>query len=560
MAGSRTLKLSILGDVSDLNKSLKAGAADVDTFGDKIGKAGKMIGAAFAAAAAAAAAYAIKIGIDGVKAAIEDEKAQTQLALALENATGATKAQIAETEKQILKMSLASGVADDDLRPSLARLARATGDTEEAQKLLAMAMDISAATGKPLETVSNALAKGFEGNSAALGKLGIGLSAAEIKTMTFTDVQGKLTELFGGAAAANAETYSGKIARMQVAFNEAKETIGIALLPILEKLMNFINENALPAIEAFAGAFSVTNGQGLGKIITDVVAVVRDVAEPIFKAMMGTFDKLKKVIIDNKDNFQAFFDVVKAYAPILGKTIGAAVTVVGDIAEVVLAIFAKVLGALKPLINTAIDGINLIIKGYNAIQFGKDVPTIPKIGSTGGATSGTPGFISGGAKTGTGTTGTGTGTTGTGTGGAVGAAVAGAVAAGVKAGAAAATAAVITGDIGGTTGNIGEAMFEIRQRETGFAVPTIPSTGGGFTDSQNAQRLIADQAAVISKMTDINSRQMDIRARERGDIPQINITVNGATNSEDAARVIVDTLNRSTYRGTGGSSNLVTIA
>ena len=108
MAGSRTLKLSILGDVSDLNKSLKAGAADVDTFGDKVGKAGKMIGAAFAAAAVAAAAYAVKIGIDGVKAAIEDEKAQTQLALALENATGATKAQIAETEKQILKVLIDS--------------------------------------------------------------------------------------------------------------------------------------------------------------------------------------------------------------------------------------------------------------------------------------------------------------------------------------------------------------------------------------------------------------------------------------------------------------------
>jgi len=557
MAGSRTLKLSILGDVSDLNKSLKAGAADVDTFGDKVGKAGKMIGAAFAAAAAAAAAYAVKIGIDGVKAAIEDEKAQTQLALALENATGATKGQIAETEKQILKMSLASGVADDDLRPSLARLARATGDTEQAQKLLAMAMDISAATGKPLETVSNALAKGFEGNSAALGKLGIGLSAAELKTMTFTDVQGKLTELFGGAAAANAETYSGKIARMQVAFNEAKETIGFALLPILEKLMNFINENALPAIEAFAGAFSLSNGQGLGKIITDVVGVVRDVAQPIFAAWIVVFDKLKKVIVDNKDNFQAFFDLVKDLAPILGTTIGAAVTVIGDVAEVVLAIFAKVLGALKPLINGAIDGINAIISAYNKLPFG-DISLIPKIGSTGGATSGTPGFISGGAKTGTGAgakTGTGAGATG----GAVGAAVAGAVAAGVKAGAAAA-AAVITGDKGGTTGNIGEAMFEIRQRETGFAVPTVPSTGGGFTDSQNTQRLIADQAAVISKMTDINSRQMDIRARERGDVPQINITVNGATNSEDAARVIVDTLNRSTYRGTGGSSNLVTIA
>ena len=94
MAGSRTLKLSILGDVDNLNKSLKAASQDVDTFGDKMSKAGAVVGAALAAAAAAAGAYAIKIGIEGVKAAIADEKAQTQLALALQNATGATEAQI----------------------------------------------------------------------------------------------------------------------------------------------------------------------------------------------------------------------------------------------------------------------------------------------------------------------------------------------------------------------------------------------------------------------------------------------------------------------------------
>ena len=105
MAGSRTLKLSILGDVDNLNKSLKSATADVETFGDKMGKVGKAIGAAFAAAAAAAAAYAVKIGIDGVKAAIADEKAQTQLALALENATGATKAQIQSTEDSNLQMT-----------------------------------------------------------------------------------------------------------------------------------------------------------------------------------------------------------------------------------------------------------------------------------------------------------------------------------------------------------------------------------------------------------------------------------------------------------------------
>ena len=91
--GSRTLKLSILGDVDNLNKSLKTATADVETFGDKMGKVGKVVGAAFVAAAAAAGAYAVKIGIDGVKAALEDEKAQRILALTLENTTGATNKQ-----------------------------------------------------------------------------------------------------------------------------------------------------------------------------------------------------------------------------------------------------------------------------------------------------------------------------------------------------------------------------------------------------------------------------------------------------------------------------------
>jgi hypothetical protein len=237
MAGSRTLKLSILGDVDNLNKSLKTATADVDTFGDKMGKAGKMIGAAFAAATAAAAAYAVKIGIDGVKAAIEDEKAQTQLALALKNATGATDGQIKATEAAILQMSLATGVADDQLRPALQRLSISTGSVSQAQDLLATALDVSAATGKPVETVAIALSKAYDGNSASLARLGIGLSTAELKTMSFEQVQGKLSDLFGGAAAANAETYSGRIARMKIAFDEAKETIGFALLPILEKLM-----------------------------------------------------------------------------------------------------------------------------------------------------------------------------------------------------------------------------------------------------------------------------------------------------------------------------------
>ncbi len=108
MAGNRTLKLSILADVDDLNKKLKAANGDVETSAGKLEKFGKVAGAAFLAAAAAAGAYAVKIGVDGVKAALADEQSQVKLASALENATNATKAQIAATEDSIDKMARAT--------------------------------------------------------------------------------------------------------------------------------------------------------------------------------------------------------------------------------------------------------------------------------------------------------------------------------------------------------------------------------------------------------------------------------------------------------------------
>jgi hypothetical protein len=328
MAGqSRTLKLSILADVDQLKKNLTTGSNEVEGFGSKLGDFSKKAGLAFAAAAAAAAAYASKLAVDGVKAAIEDEKAQTQLALALENATGATNAQIKATEQSILKMSLQTGVADDELRPALGRLVRSTGDITKAQDLLSTALDISAATGKPLETISNALGRAYDGNTTALGKLGIGLSAAELKSMSFEQVSGRLTTLFGGAAAANAETYAGKIARVQVAFDEAKETVGSALLPILDKLLVFINQNALPAINAFSNAFSLTSGDGFGKVISDVGKTIKDTVQPIFVGFQGYLNTLKKIITENKDSFLAFWDVIKYIAPLIGETIGKAMEI-----------------------------------------------------------------------------------------------------------------------------------------------------------------------------------------------------------------------------------------
>lgn len=462
MAGqSRTLKLSILADVDQLKKSLAQANGDVDDSSTKMGEFSKKAGMAFAAAGAAAAAYAIKIGIDGVKAAIEDEAAQVKLANALKSATGATEAQIKATEDQILKMSLATGVSDDKLRPALQRIALSTGDLSKAQDLLSVALDVSTSTGKPLEAVANAIGKAYDGNTAALGKLGIGLSSAELKTMSFTDVQSKLTDLFGGAAAANAETYAGRLDRLKVTFDEAKETIGYKLLPIIQQLVDFIVSKVVPALGQFADFF---------KPITDAID-------------------------NNKEAFTEFIGFIQKYVvPVLVTVLGGAFKVVGEIAGGIINVIGAVISGLNSLISGAVAGINALIRVYNSIPFLPNVSTIsapsisvpsvtipkgttpsvtiPKVvvpNVSGGSTSSSPGTSGGGVSS-----------------AAMGA--------------------------------------------------TIASAGaGGFTDSQNAARIAARDAATI------------------------NVTVNGAIDSEGTARTIVNTLNDSFFRGTGGAGALQAI-
>jgi len=264
--GNRTLKLSILADVDDLKKKLGEADNAVENNSNKISEFGKKAAAAFAVAAVAAAAYGTKLAIDGVKAAIEDEAAQLRLANALRTATGATDDQIKATEDMILKTSLATGVADEQLRPAFQRLAVSTKDTVEAQKLLNLALDISKGKGIELETVANALGRAQDGNTTALGRLGLGLSKAELSTLSFTEVQSKLSELYGGAAAANAETFQGKIDRLKVGFDEAKESLGVALLPQVEKFITYLNETGIPTLNAFIAG--LTGDEGMSNALT----------------------------------------------------------------------------------------------------------------------------------------------------------------------------------------------------------------------------------------------------------------------------------------------------
>ena len=345
MAGSRTLKLSILADVDDLKKKLETADNDVQGFTGQIEKFGKIAAAAFAAAAAAAAAYAVKIGIDGVKAAIEDEAAQKRLALSLENATGATNEQIKAVEEQILKYQLAYGVSDKDLRPALQRLALSTNDLTKAQDLLSTALDVSAATGKPLESVTNAIAKAYDGSNTALARLGVGLSAAELKSMSFAQVQKQLNDTFGGAAQAQANTYQGQLARLTQTFEEAKESIGARLLPVLQTLFDTFLNKIVPAISKFS----------------------------------TVFNPIKNAIDDNKEAFKTLGEFIMKYiVPVFVDGLGAAIGFISKVIAGVIDVIGSVINGIKTAVSFAIDGINTLIKAYNAVPLLPNIPLISK--------------------------------------------------------------------------------------------------------------------------------------------------------------------------------------
>jgi len=453
MAGNRTLKLSILADVDDLNKKLKAANGDVEDSAGKLEKFGKVAGAAFLAAAAAAGAYAVKIGVDGVKAALADEQSQVKLASALENATGATKAQIAATEDSIDKMARASGVADDKLRPALSRLALSTGNVSKAQDLLSLALDISTQTGKPLEGVANALGKAYDGNTAALGKLGVGLSSAELKAMSFTQVQSKLSDLFGGAAAKNAETFQGRMDRLKVAFDESVETIGYKLLPIIQSLIDIIINKVVPGFEKFA----------------------------------KLFDPIKDAIDRNKESFQALGSFIVDYiVPVFTVALGGAISFVAKIAAGVVDIVGGVINVIRSLVSGAIDGINALIKAYNAIPILPNIPTISKPSFTTPTVSApkvsTPSYT-------------------------------------------APTISAPTG--GGTTGTTSGTSSVAKAASTAVAASAFPFGTSGVNTNTLAGIMAASG-------------------------PTYNINVTGALDKEGVARQIVEIINDSAARGTGG--------
>lgn len=287
MAGDRTLKLSILGDVSNLTKSLNTGSKDVEGFGTQIADLSKKAVIAFAAIGAAAGAMAV----DLVKAAAEDEAAQRKLEESIKASTNATNAQIAAVGEYIDKTALATGVTDDRLRPALARLIRSTNDVEAAQTLLNLALDITAATGKPLQTVVDALGKAYDGNSASLGRLGLGVDANILKGKDFNLIYKNLQATFGNFAENEAATLEGKFRILNIAVDESKEAIGAALLPAAEALSDWLLQTGVPALEAFVAA--LTGNDSFKSNLTDTEKTAYEWGENIRSVM--------KIVIEFKD-------------------------------------------------------------------------------------------------------------------------------------------------------------------------------------------------------------------------------------------------------------------
>jgi len=387
LGGSRTLKLSILADIDNLKKNLTAGSGEVEGFGSKLGDFGKKAGLAFAAAGAAAAAYAGKLLIDGVKSAIADEAAQAKLATTLQNVTGATNEQIAATEAYITKTALATGVTDDDLRPSLDRLIRSTKDVTEAQRLQQIALDVSAGSGKSLTATTEAIAKAMDGNFGALKKLGIPLDENIIKTKDFDAAMAALSATFDEQASIQADTFAGKMARLNVAFDEAKETVGSYVLDAITPLLTAFVDKGIPAITQFAD----TLGQTLGPAFATIFKTIQDDVLPIFKAWWGflsetvipaitaavkpvieglatAFNKIKTALTENSTELEPFNDGLKLFftfvkddlAPLIGGNFKTALIGISTLVATLITGFSQLVGFLNKAYGQMKNIVDLI--------------------------------------------------------------------------------------------------------------------------------------------------------------------------------------------------------
>ena len=562
MAGqSRTLKLSILADIDELKKSLTTGSKDVDGFAGKIGDFSKKAALAFAAVAAAAGAMALKIGVDAVKAASDLSETVSKVGVLfgdtakdIEKFADGAATSLGQTKQQALDAAATFATFGKSAGLSGKDLSKFSTD------FVKLSSDLASFNNTTPEQAINAIGSALRGEAEPLRAYGVLLDDASLKqsalslgiiktTKEALTPQQKVlaaqaliyqqTSAAQGDFERTSDGLANKTRILTAQLENAKVTIGEALLPIVLELANFFSEKVIPIVQQVSDAFG-SKAEGMGGTLTKLADGIKSFVQPIFEGFKSAFDKIKKTVIENKDEFQSFFDLVKAAAPVIGAVIGKAFEVIGDVASVVLNVFANVLGALKGLINTAIDFINLAIRGLNIINPGKDIAYIGKIGSSSGSTAtGALGNLQ--LSTGTVLTSSG-GVTGGGT-----------TSGGVTGGGG------LTGT-GGTTGGGTTGIAAVAKKVT----KVVDDVAGAFDNFTSGTTSLAGIMAASNQPfafgtsgVNTNSLAGILAASTK---PSVTVNFNGiTTDPEGTARVLVDTLNNSFYRGTGGANNLQTV-
>jgi hypothetical protein len=282
---SRTLTVYLAADLKKFSGPLRTAETQAKGFGGHIGRLGTtlsgMLGPALIGAGIAAGAMAVKLGVDGVKAAIEDEAAVSKLAQTMNNLGLAHDT--AQVEASIAVMETELGIVDMELRPAYDRLVRSIGDTDGAMKAMSLAADISAGTGRSLDQVVQALGRAYDGNTQGLSRLGAGLSSTLLKSGDMKAITEQLATTFGGQATTKAQTYEGQIKRLSLEFDNLKESFGRGFLtglgdandstdelmatlkelePELEKLGSTLADVAIGGVKAASGLVDFNDNVG----------------------------------------------------------------------------------------------------------------------------------------------------------------------------------------------------------------------------------------------------------------------------------------------------------
>ena len=354
---------------------------------------------------ATAAVGALGVALfDATKGAMEDASAAAELERQLKKSTGATDAVVASTEEWISSMGAAYGVADDDLRPSMAKLSRATGSVAESQKAAQLAMDISAATGKDLGSVSDALAKAYGGNLKALQKLSPELREMISDGASLDEVMANLGDTFGGAASKQANTAQGQMKRLALSISETKESIGAALIPIIEKLLPYLQQFGQWASQnttAFLVIAGVIGGIAAAIIGINTAMTIWSATTKAFTAVQAAFNAVMAMnpitlmviaiaalvagLILAYQKFEGFRNIVDSVFSFIKKGVKAGIDGITSYLQFVLGIYKGIFNGIASLWNNTFGKLSFKVPGWVPGIGGKgfDVPDIPMLAEGG---------------------------------------------------------------------------------------------------------------------------------------------------------------------------------